>query len=84
MLVPESDIEKTSRLNTLRQRVLAGETIPAEEYRGIIDALRVRRKADIESATAAKAKSSGRKSAAKSETSDEELGDILASVGMKL
>lgn len=63
-------------LNDYRQRVLRGEQIPREEYKQVIASLRQRRAADIAAASEAKTQKA-KKVKSTTETSDDELNNIL-------
>jgi len=60
----------------LRQRVLAGDDIPPEEYKRIIDAIREDRRAGAESAKTRAAKTSGK--AKVTPLSDSEIDDLFS------
>jgi hypothetical protein len=65
-------------LNDLRQRVLAGEEFPAEEYRRIIQAYRANRLAGV-TAAAPKTKA---KAAATAKAAPQDLSSLMSSLGL--
>lgn len=77
-ITPAGAIPTAEELNDLRQRVLAGEEFPAEEYRLIIQAYRANRLGAV-SASAPKAKA---KAAASAKAAPQDLATLMSNLGL--
>lgn len=75
---PLPDLPTAEQLNDLRQRVLAGEEFPADEYRKIIQAYRANRLAGV-TAAAPKAKA---KAASAAKATPQDLSTLMSNLGL--